>query len=304
MDYTRTIPVLTCGPVKISRDLAERTFSCITLAVVAYTLLQYEVGKAILSIGFFVAASDEMHVAGRLFLRDTYRLVPRDYFSRFLNLVFTILIGLSALYFETFYYIITIGCISFVPFRYTISACFSLTPLYPVDFARMILDIFTIVYPTFLFSHAALFRNLRILCVPLVSYTLVLVHVGEIAAYLSGKIIGGTDIIPFLSPRKTAIGFLGQMIATIALSFTFPMVMRNFTKIRFPFREDHLFLLGALVSIAAITGDLFESFIKRTCRLKDMPGMIRLPGFGGFLDRADGLIFTFPLVFYYTIFNS
>lgn len=53
--------------------------------------------------------------------------------------------------------------------------------------------------------------------------------------------------------------------------------------------------VGVLMGIAGVVGDLLQSLLKRVSRVKDA-GRV-LPGHGGMLDRVDGLLLIFPLMY-------
>ena len=61
------------------------------------------------------------------------------------------------------------------------------------------------------------------------------------------------------------------------------------------------YLLGLVIVLLGIAGDLFESRLKRLADMKDSSALI--PGHGGVLDRIDALLFAIP-VFYFMVLQG
>ena len=59
-------------------------------------------------------------------------------------------------------------------------------------------------------------------------------------------------------------------------------------------------LILILVVLFSITGDLFESALKRTAGVKDSSNL--LPGHGGFYDRLDAQMSVLPLTVFILLF--
>ena len=62
----------------------------------------------------------------------------------------------------------------------------------------------------------------------------------------------------------------------------------------------HAPILGVLLAVVGMVGDLFESLIKRTAGVKDSGNAI--PGMGGVLDVLDSLLFGVPVLYVYLTF--
>lgn len=117
---------------------------------------------------------------------------------------------------------------------------------------------------------------------------LILLWVNDSGAYLAGTAFGRHRLMERISPRKSWEGFFGGMIVSVItawfLSGWLGVVDRN-----------KWVIISLLISVAGTYGDLLESMLKRSMGVKDS-GTI-MPGHGGFLDRFDSALISFPLVF-------
>ncbi|BAU63646.1 phosphatidate cytidylyltransferase [Stanieria sp. NIES-3757] len=112
----------------------------------------------------------------------------------------------------------------------------------------------------------------------------------DIGAYTMGKHFGRTRLSE-ISPKKTVegaiFGVLGSLIVAEVGAWYFHLPAWQFSGL----------LLGTLIGISSLLGDLTESMMKRDAGVKDSGQLI--PGHGGILDRTDSYVFTAPLVYYF-----
>lgn len=153
--------------------------------------------------------------------------------------------------------------------------------------------IFAFTYTTLFFMHFVFMRNL-----PngkmYVWWTFVMTWACDTGAFFTGLFFGKKKLSPEISPNKTVEGSLGGIVSSIIFSVLFCSI----------FIPDiivfHAILLGVLIGIFSQLGDLSASIIKRFCNIKDFSNTI--PGHGGFLDRFDSSLFSFPIAYYYIVF--
>lgn len=115
----------------------------------------------------------------------------------------------------------------------------------------------------------------------------------DIGAYYTGKLWGKRKLAPNISPGKTVEGFIGGIAAGFIFSFAFAYLL-------------YPPALGGLAVAAGFTGgfigplgDLSESMLKRYFGAKDSGSL--LPGHGGLLDRADALMMSAPVFYFFLV---
>ena len=117
------------------------------------------------------------------------------------------------------------------------------------------------------------------------------IAISDTAQYYTGRLAGRRPLAPALSPKKTVEGAVGGLVAgSLAL-----IVLGHWG-----WPDTPLWLrasLGIALVLLGITGDLFESMLKRGIGVKDSSALI--PGHGGVLDRIDSVLFAAPV--YYVV---
>ncbi len=125
-------------------------------------------------------------------------------------------------------------------------------------------------------------------------YLITVTKMTDTSAYIAGKTAGRHLLVPKLSPKKTWEGAIAGLVAPSVTSVIFLWVANLYAEYDFSHLEAALF--GLSIGAFAQIGDLAESLLKRDVDIKDSNS---LPGFGGFLDIIDSLIFTTPLVLFW-----
>ncbi len=103
----------------------------------------------------------------------------------------------------------------------------------------------------------------------------------DIFAYFVGRSLGGPKLAPSISPGKPQSGALGGTVGGVlgGVALAAAAGLGNLPL---------LALVAFVLSVVSQAGDLFESWVKRRHGVKDSGSLI--PGHGGVMDRADGLV--------------
>ena len=145
---------------------------------------------------------------------------------------------------------------------------------------------------------------------------LVITKASDIGGYFVGSTLGRHKLIRSISPGKSVEGTIGGIVASAAVAVLFVMVampasasltqgaagpdplgLRSAALILADLPAGSPLLraaiLGSLLSIVGLLGDLVESSFKRDACVKDSGKVV--PRFGGILDLVDSPLFAVPV---------
>lgn len=140
------------------------------------------------------------------------------------------------------------------------------------------------------FDNEGVFNGILLLCF------FCIIWGTDVGAYVFGITLGqkyGRKLFPSISPKKSWIGFWGGLVTAVAVS-----VGLHYSGI-LPYGLLHCIVLGVLLCIAGVYGDLIESQWKRHYNVKDSGNII--PGHGGLLDRFDSALIAIPAGIIYLV---
>ena len=102
-----------------------------------------------------------------------------------------------------------------------------------------------------------------------------------------GSKFGKNKILEEISPNKTWEGFFGGFFASLTFIY--------FMELNFNLFDIYWIVLGIIIPVVSLIGDLLQSFYKRRAKIKDSGNLI--PGHGGVYDRMDSVIYS--AIYYY-----
>lgn len=127
-----------------------------------------------------------------------------------------------------------------------------------------------------------------------VLFLLLVTKFSDMGAYVTGSLCGKHKLVPHISPHKSWEGLAGAVLFAVGGSFGLWLLIPDRLSV---FTMTDVAILGVLLGLAAVIGDLAESIVKRSAAAKDSGAL--LPGIGGVLDLIDSVLFTAPIMFFY-----
>ena len=136
----------------------------------------------------------------------------------------------------------------------------------------------------------------------LLIFSILLIWINDIFAYLTGVSIGRHKLFERISPKKTIEGSIGGAVFTMLFAYLLNRFVLNVYFFDNYINDMQVVFLALGIVVFGTLGDLTESMMKRHAGVKDSGNLI--PGHGGILDRFDATFMAIPFIFIYlTIIN-
>lgn len=119
----------------------------------------------------------------------------------------------------------------------------------------------------------------------------------DTGAFIVGCSIGKHKMAPTLSPKKSWEGFFGGVASCMLVCWLFAKFAAPKIDPAFALSMWQVLLLGAIVAVVSVVGDLSESVLKRDAAAKDSGQFFG--GHGGVLDRTDSILFVFLATYFF-----
>ena len=172
-------------------------------------------------------------------------------------------------------------------------------PLYSI--ATMV---FGVLWMGMLLGSLVVMRDIESVGFELIVIMFISVWSCDSFAFIFGKYFGQTKIWPSISPKKTWLGTIMGLMASIFSVYIFYIYGEkfgfNFQKINAILNITDVFNLGIIFGGLGQLGDFFESLLKREVGIKDSGKILK--GHGGILDRFDSILFVAPSLYIYIEF--
>lgn len=115
---------------------------------------------------------------------------------------------------------------------------------------------------------------------------LIIVICSDTGGYAAGVLFGKHPMAPKVSPKKSWEGLAGSMVLGATGASLCVALLLDAT-------WWYGLILGPVLVVTAVIGDLVESLVKRDLGIKDMGQTI--PGHGGLMERLDSLVTSAPV---------
>lgn len=162
----------------------------------------------------------------------------------------------------------------------------------PGRFRNVMATILAVFYVPFL----ATFIVLPVTMKHYLAHVILLVFVpalGDTGGLIFGAWLGKHKLSPRISPKKSVEGLIGSVLFTLVGTLFVGLCTYSIQELTSNWWI--LAILGILIGVTGLFGDLSASMLKRDLGIKDMGHLLK--GHGGVLDRADSILMCAPVIY-------